>query len=254
MLDQVINKRMRQVFERLLLECLTSFDEKDTPEKLESYAGCMVRWTSVVHMAADTQDSCALAAGYLTALATGVVRLDHSAHSRLRQLGKCLVLWGRSETQAVEYSEVERDLAEAFTAMQANNLIRTRALSDAEGAEFGSMVLHMLGAFQTWSLLPESSPLQLSAALIALKTLAEHHQDQRIMELSWATANMLDRVIDGTLGLTAEFKDVVDRAAKLLMVAYVFQIWSADDEAEYAKTIEDADILASGGDISSLST
>ena len=50
MLDQAMNKRMRQVFERLLLECLTSFHEKDTPEKLESYAGCMVRWTSVGHI------------------------------------------------------------------------------------------------------------------------------------------------------------------------------------------------------------
>tara|TARA_B100000900_G_scaffold214291_1_gene181484 strand:- start:475 stop:1239 length:765 start_codon:yes stop_codon:yes gene_type:complete len=254
MLDQAMNKRMRQVFERLLLECLTSFHEKHTPEKLESYAGCMVRWTSVGHMTAHAQDNCALAAGYLTALATGLVRFDHSAHSRLRQLGKCLVLWGRSDADEVEHSEVERDLAEAFTAMQANNLIRTRALPDTEGAEFGSMVSHMLGAFQTWSLQPESGPLQLSDALIALKTLAQHHQDQRIMELSWATANMLDRLIDGTLGLTAEFQDVVDRAAKLLMVAYVFQIWTAEDEAEYATTIEDADILASGGNLSSLST
>ena len=63
---------------------------------------------------------------------------------------------------------------------------------------------------------------------------------------------MLDRVIDGTLALTEEFKDVVNRAAKLLIIAFVFQVWSAEDEWEYAQTIEDADLLASGGDVSSL--
>ena len=63
---------------------------------------------------------------------------------------------------------------------------------------------------------------------------------------------MLDRVIDGTLALTEEFEDVVNRAAKLLIIAFVFQVWSSEDEREYAQTIEDADLLASGGDVSSL--
>jgi hypothetical protein len=71
------------------------------------------------------------------------------------------------------------------------------------------------------------------------------------MELAWATANMLDRSIDGTLPMTEAFKGVVTRAAKLLMIAFVFQLWSTEDEWEYAHTIEDADVLASGGDVSS---
>ena len=110
----------------------------------------------------------------------------------------------------------------------------------------------MLDVFTAWSPQPGASPLQLSDALLALKGLAQQHQDQRIMELAWATANMLDRVIDGTLPLTEEFKNVVNRAAKLLIIAFVFQVWSAEDEWEYAQTIEDADLLASGGDVSSL--
>jgi hypothetical protein len=55
------------------------------------------------------------------------------------------------------------------------------------------------------------------------------------------------------LRITHEFKDVVERAVRLLMFAYVFQVWTIEDEAEYAKTIEDADILASGGELKSLS-
>jgi hypothetical protein len=73
------------------------------------------------------------------------------------------------------------------------------------------------------------------------------------MELAWATANMLDRITDKTLRITDEFKDVVERAVRLLMFAYVFQVWTIEDEAEFAKTIEDADILASGGELKSLS-
>ena len=252
--EQVINKRMRQVFERLLLECLTSFQRQQTAERLGAYAGCLVRWSTVVPMAAHAQNSCALVADYLTALAAAAAPLDRRAHECLRQLGKCLVLWGRSAVDAVEHSEVERDLAETLTAWRSSQPRRTDTAQDPERAEFGAMVSYMLSTFKTWSLQPESSSLQLSEALIALKSLAERHQDQRIMELSWATANMLDRVVDGTLRLTAEFHDVVQRAAKLLVIAFVFQAWSLEDELEFAKTIEDADILASGGDVSSLST
>ena len=64
----------------------------------------------------------------------------------------------------------------------------------------------MLDVFTAWSPQPGASPLQLSDALLALKGLAQQHQDQRIMELAWATANMLDRVIDGTLRLPRNLK------------------------------------------------
>ena len=143
-------------------------------------------------------------------------------------------------------------LVQSLTALQAQGLIQWAPLDKAENSDFGLMVLKMLSAFETWSTQPGAGPQQLSDALFALKGLAQQHQDQRIMELAWATANMLDRVIDGTLPMTEAFKGVVTRAAKLLMIAFVFQIWSAEDEWEYERTIEDADVLASGGDVSSL--
>ena len=140
-------------------------------------------------------------------------------------------------------------LVQSLTALQTQGLIQSKPLDSAENSDFGLMVLKMLSAFETWSTQPGSSPQRLSDALLVLKGLAEQHQDQRIMELAWATANMLDRVIDGTLPMTEAFKGVVTRAAKLLMIAFVFQIWNAEDEWEYAHTIEDADVLASGGDV-----
>ena len=105
---------------------------------------------------------------------------------------------------------------------------------------------------KTWLAGSVSDPNQLSRALVALKGLAEHHQDQRIMELAWATANMLDRLTDGTLQVNDEFQVVVERSTRLLLIAYVFQTWTTEDEVEYAKTLEDADILASGGELKSL--
>lgn len=249
---QVINQRIRQDFERLLLECLTSGVQKELLDKFEVHAGYLLRWRSVVPMSTHGQSSCALAASYLSAIAGGAVPLDRAAHLRLRQLSKCLSLWGMGSVNAPEFSATEHELLQALTELEVKGLIEPITSGDAEDSEFGLRVVHMLDAFAAWSTQPGSSPLQLSDALLALKGLAQQHQDQRIMELAWATANMLDRVIDGTLALTEEFKDVVNRAAKLLIIAFVFQVWSAEDEWEYAQTIEDADLLASGGDVSSL--
>ena len=249
---QEINQRIRQGFERLLLECLTSGVQKELLDKLEVHAGYLLRWRSVVPMSTHGQSSCALAASYLSAIAGGAVPLDRAAHLRLRQLSKCLGLWGMGSVNAAAFSATEHELLQALTELDVKGSIESITPRDADASEFGLRVVHMLEAFAAWSTQPGSSPLQLSNALLALKGLAQQHQDQRIMELAWATANMLDRVIDGTLALTEEFKDVVNRAAKLLIIAFVFQVWSAEDEWEYAQTIEDADLLASGGDVSSL--
>ena len=91
---QEINQRIRQGFERLLLECLTSGVQKELLDKLEVHAGYLLRWRSVVPMSTGGQSSCALAASYLSALAVGAVPLDRAAHLCLRQVSKCLGLWG----------------------------------------------------------------------------------------------------------------------------------------------------------------
>lgn len=249
---QVINQRIRQGFERLLLECLTSGVQKELLDKLAVYAGYLLRWRSVAPMSTGGQSSCALAASYLSALAVGAVPLDRAAHMRLGQLSKCLGRWGKGSVNTAGFSATEQELLQSLTELEAQGLIEPITSGNAHDSEFGLRVVHMLDAFAAWSTLPGSSPLQLSNTLLALKGLAQQHQDQRIMELAWATANMLDRVIDGTLVLTEEFKDVVNRAAKLLIIAFVFQVWSSEDEWEYAQTIEDADLLASGGDVGSL--
>ena len=249
---QVINQRIRRGFERLLLECLTSGVQKELLDQFEVYAGYLLRWRSVAPMSTGEQTSCALAASYLSAIAVGVMPMDRAARVRLGQLSKCLGRWGMGSVNTAAFSATEQELQQSLTELEAQGLIAPRASQDADDSEFGLRVVHMLDVFTAWSPQPGASPLQLSDALLALKGLAQQHQDQRIMELAWATANMLDRVIDGTLPLTEEFKNVVNRAAKLLIIAFVFQVWSAEDEWEYAQTIEDADLLASGGDVSSL--
>ena len=249
---QVINQRIRQDFERLLLECLTSGVQKELLDKFEVHAGYLLRWRSVVPMSTHGQSSSALAAGYLSAIAGGAVPLDRAARVRLGQLSKCLGRWGMGSVNTAAFSATEQELQQSLTELEAQGLIAPRASQDVNDSEFGLRVVHMLDVFTAWSTQPGASPLQLSDALLALKSLAQQHQDQRIMELAWATANMLDRVTDGTLPLTEEFKNVVNRAAKLLIIAFVFRVWSAEDEWEYAQTIEDADLLASGGNVSSL--
>ena len=244
-----INERVRQSFERLLLEALTSPAHQEVLYKFEAHAGYLLRWRSVVPMSTRARSGCGLAACYLSALAGAALPLDSTAHLRLRQLGQCLVSWGRSVGDESSSSEAEQVLVQSLTALQTQGLIQSKPLDSAENSDFGLMVLKMLSAFETWSTQPGSSPQRLSDALLVLKGLAEQHQDQRIMELAWATANMLDRVIDGTLPMTEAFKGIVTRAAKLLLIAFVFQIWNAEDEWEYAHTIEDADVLASGGDV-----
>ena len=241
---QVINQRIRQDFERLLLECLTSGVQKELLDKFEVHAGyCCVGdlWCQCPH----GQSSCALAAVICPQL-QGAVPLDRAAHLRLRQLSKCLGLWGMGSVNAPEFSATEHELLQALTELEAQGLIAPRASQDADDSEFGLRVVHMLDVFTAWSPQPGASPLQLSDALLALKGLAQQHQDQRIMELAWATANMLDRVIDGTLPLTEEFKNVVNRAAKLLIIAFVFQVWSAEDEWEYAKPLKMQTCLPQG--------
>jgi hypothetical protein len=253
MLQQPLNERMRETFERTMLESLIAPQSEDTARLLEKFAGYLWRWSGVTALATHAQTGSALAVIFLRNLAKGAMALDRDAQVLLRQLSKCLLLWSRPGAQASICSEQESSFIQTLRAKQHNDRANAIGGMGHGESEFGGMVAHMRSESKRWLARIEKDPALLSQALVALKGLAEHHQDQRIMELAWATANMLDRITDNTLRITDEFKDVVERAVRLLMFAYVFQVWTIEDEAEYAKTIEDADILASGGELKSLS-
>ena len=117
---QVINQRIRQGFERLLLECLTSGAQKELLDQFEVYAGYLLRWRSVAPMSTGEQTSCALAASYLSAIAVGVMPMDRAARVRLGQLSKCLGRWGMGSVNAPEFSATEHELLQAIFVMLAN--------------------------------------------------------------------------------------------------------------------------------------
>ena len=121
-----------------------------------------------------------------------------------------------------------------------------------------------LGAMQLlleeWALHMED-PAKVAAVAQGFKALREHSDDQRlgdVIEVTWAIENMLDRLVDGTLAVSADFHFVADAAInflvtlsdKLRQIAAGSGVSSFIDDYIYAEIIESADILASGGDLS----
>ncbi|MDZ7668457.1 MAG: Hpt domain-containing protein [Gammaproteobacteria bacterium] len=67
-------------------------------------------------------------------------------------------------------------------------------------------------------------------------------------EMAWSVENMLNRLLDGTVTLTAEFPAVVQEARQLVPVLRdAFEQKSAPDMGAVARIMEQADMLASGG-------
>ena len=232
-----------------MLEWLVSSQRPETEALLEAFAGYLSRWSDVTTLAVHEREVCGMAVVFLRGLATGKLFKDRQTQIVLRQLGKCLSLWGLTRDASSGPSGLEIEFKHGLSVGHIETQEQTLDPMNQTGSKFGLMVERMLSESKGWLASSVSDPNQLSTALIALKGLAEHHQDQRIMELAWATANMLDRLSDGTLSVNQEFRGVVERSVRLLLLAYVFQVWTTEDEAEYAKTLEDADILASGGEL-----
>lgn len=252
MAEQTLNKRLRQTFERTLLAWLVSPQQTETVALLQGFAGYLSRWSDVTEMAVHAHEVCQMAVAFVSSLAEEETAQDRETQLLFRQLGKCLLHWGQPLATNPEPSQLEVRLMQDLRARQVEGREQTSGQRNKQPSNFGLIVERMLEESKTWLDGSVSDPNQLSRALAALKGLAEHHQDQRIMELAWATANMLDRLTDGTLQVNDEFQAVVERSTRLLLIAYVFQTWTTEDEVEYAKTLEDADILASGGELKSL--
>lgn len=250
--EQVLNQRMRQIFERTTLEYLTSPQRTETKALLREFADSLSRWSDVTVLSASAVSVTQLAVPFLRALASEALSQDRSTVSCLRLLGKWLATWGRPELAVAKSPDAQVTLVQALQAFAILNVGHDDNEVADHASTFGRLVAHMLLEAERWLANPNANSAPLSSCLLALKELAEHHQDQRIMELAWATANMLDRLADQTLRVTDEFLDVVQRVLKLLVLAHVFQAWNRNDEAEYARTLEDADILASGGELKSL--
>lgn len=250
--EQVLNQRMRQIFERTTLEYLTSPQRTETKALLREFADSLSRWSDVTVLSASAVSVTQLAVPFLRALASEALFQDRSTVSCLRLLGKWLATWGRPELAVAKSPDAQVTLVQALQAFAILNVGHDDNEVADHASTFGRLVAHMLLEAERWLANPNANSAPLSSCLLALKELAEHHQDQRIMELAWATANMLDRLADQTLRVTDEFLDVVQRVLKLLVLAHVFQAWNRNDEAEYARTLEDADILASGGELKSL--
>jgi len=67
-------------------------------------------------------------------------------------------------------------------------------------------------------------------------------------EMAWSVENMLNRLLDGTVTLTAEFPAVVQEARHLVpTLRDAFEQKSAPDMGAVARIMEQADMLASGG-------
>lgn len=250
--EQVLNQRMRQVFERTTLEYLTSPQRTETKVLLRELADYLSRWSDVTVLSVSARSVTQLAVPFLHALASEALAQDRQTVSCLRLLGKYLPTGGRPQLAASEGSDAQVTLTQALQDFAILNIGHDDSEVADHASTFGRLVAHMLLEARRWLASPNANSAQFSSGLMALKELAEHHEDQRIMELAWATANMLDRLTDQTLQVTDEFIDVVQRVLTLLVLAYVFQAWNRNDEADYARTLEDADILASGGELKSL--
>lgn len=120
-----------------------------------------------------------------------------------------------------------------------------------------------LGAMQLlldeWAL-NLKDPAKVAAVARGFKALRELGDDQRlgdVIEVTWAIENMLDRLVDGTLAVSADFHVVTNTAInflvtlsdKLRQISAGSGVSSFIDDYIYAEIIESADILASGGDL-----
>ena len=103
------------------------------------------------------------------------------------------------------------------------------------------------------------NPAKVAAVAQGFKSLRELSDDQRlgdVEEVTWAIENMLDRLVDGTLAVRADFHFVANAAVnflvslsdKLKQISAGSGVSSFISDYIYAEIIESADILASGGD------